>query len=232
MHRTRRTFTRRAGAGAIVLIAAAALVVVPGSVASADTLPTGAQWLDFWIICDTVNCHMYSSDDNGQMYRAQTTVANFPNRFSTPVIAMQESNKFWLFEGANVYRLGAANEYLLLVEAIGEGRRMFSILDRSERLWTLDPAGRHEGKPVRPPQQRHPRRQRLDERLQPRGNDPQRHRPEPGHQPLQSAVPVPGHEPQLDRPIQSSALAAGPAEADQLTLLTPTHRAAGFATTS
>lgn len=46
MHLTRRTSTRRAGAGAIVLMAAAALVVVPGSVASADTLPTGAQSLE------------------------------------------------------------------------------------------------------------------------------------------------------------------------------------------
>ncbi|MGN9913483.1 non-reducing end alpha-L-arabinofuranosidase family hydrolase [Phytohabitans sp. LJ34] len=89
-----------------------------------DNMGSG-QWLDFWIICDTVNCHMYSSDDNGQLYRAQTTVATFPNGFSTPIIAMQDTNKFWLFEGANVYRLGAANEYLLLVEAIGEGRRMF-----------------------------------------------------------------------------------------------------------
>jgi Glycosyl hydrolase family 62 len=97
-----------------------------------DNMGNG-QWLDFWIICDTVNCHMYSSDDNGQLYRAQTTVANFPNGFSTPIIAMQDSNKFWLFEGANVYRLGAANEYLLLVEAIGEGRRMF-------RSWTAPSA--------------------------------------------------------------------------------------------
>jgi endo-1,4-beta-xylanase len=32
-----------------------------------------------------------------------------------------------------VYRLGAANEYLLLVEAIGEGRRMF-------RSWTAQSA--------------------------------------------------------------------------------------------
>ncbi|MEH1127812.1 non-reducing end alpha-L-arabinofuranosidase family hydrolase [Micromonospora sp. CPCC 206061] len=97
-----------------------------------DNMGNG-QWLDFWIICDTVNCHMYSSDDNGQLYRAQTTVANFPNGFSNPVIAMQDSNKFWLFEGVNVYRLGAANEYLLLVEAIGEGRRMF-------RSWTASSA--------------------------------------------------------------------------------------------
>jgi hypothetical protein len=94
-----------------------------------DNMGNG-QWLDFWTICDSANCHMYSSDDNGQLYRAQTSVANFPNGFSDPVIAMQETNKFWLFEGANVYRLAGENEYLLMVEVLGDsGRRMF-------RSWT------------------------------------------------------------------------------------------------
>jgi GH43 family beta-xylosidase len=46
VHPSRRTFTRRAGASAIVLTAVAALVVVPGSAASADTIPTGAQSLE------------------------------------------------------------------------------------------------------------------------------------------------------------------------------------------
>ncbi|WP_205328302.1 non-reducing end alpha-L-arabinofuranosidase family hydrolase [Glycomyces sp. YM15] len=87
------------------------------------------QWLDFWTICDTANCHMYSSDDNGNLYRAQTSLARFPSGFSDPVIAMHDPNHHWLFEGANVYRLAGANEYLLMVEAITAGGRMF-------RSWT------------------------------------------------------------------------------------------------
>lgn len=87
------------------------------------------QWLDFWTICDSANCHMYSSDDNGNLYRAQTTAARFPNGFSDPVIAMHDSNHHWLFEGANVYKLAGANEYLLMVEAITAGGRIF-------RSWT------------------------------------------------------------------------------------------------
>ncbi|MET8053648.1 non-reducing end alpha-L-arabinofuranosidase family hydrolase [Streptosporangium sp. NPDC005286] len=39
-------------------------------------------WVDMWVTCDTVNCHLFSSDDNGHLYRSQTTVANFPNGFS------------------------------------------------------------------------------------------------------------------------------------------------------
>ncbi len=38
-------------------------------------------WIDFWTICDTANCCLFFSDDNGHLYRAQTTLANFPNGF-------------------------------------------------------------------------------------------------------------------------------------------------------
>ncbi|MFC3495741.1 non-reducing end alpha-L-arabinofuranosidase family hydrolase [Glycomyces rhizosphaerae] len=97
-----------------------------------DNMGSG-QWLDFWTICDSANCHMYSSDDNGNLYRAQTSAANFPNGFSQPVIAMHDDNHHWLFEGANVYKLAGTNEYLLMVEAITAGGRMF-------RSWTSSSA--------------------------------------------------------------------------------------------
>jgi endo-1,4-beta-xylanase len=87
-------------------------------------------WLDFWVVCDRVNCYLYSSDDNGQLYRARTTVAEFPNGFDDTEIVMQDPDRFRLFEAANVYRLKGTNNYLLLVEAIGtDGRRYF-------RSWT------------------------------------------------------------------------------------------------
>ena len=87
------------------------------------------QWLDFWTICDSTNCHMYSSDDNGNLYRGQTSVANFPNGFADPVIAMHDSNHHWLFEGSNVYKIAGRNQYLLMVEAITAEGRIF-------RSWT------------------------------------------------------------------------------------------------
>jgi endo-1,4-beta-xylanase len=85
-------------------------------------------WVDMWVICDSSNCHLFSSDDNGHLYRSQTSISNFPNGMNEPVIAMQDSNKNRLFEAANVYKVN--NSYLLLVEAIGsDGRRYF-------RSWT------------------------------------------------------------------------------------------------
>jgi hypothetical protein len=80
-------------------------------------------WVDMWVICDSANCHLFSSDDNGHLYRSQTSVSNFPNGMSQPVIALQDS-KNNLFEASNVYKVG--DSYLLVVECIGsDGRRYF-----------------------------------------------------------------------------------------------------------
>jgi hypothetical protein len=88
-------------------------------------------WLDFWVICDNVHCFLFSSDDNGHLYRTQTTVAAFPGGWGETVIAKQDA-RFSLFEASNVYKIKGTNQYLLLVEAIGaSGRRYF-------RSWTSD----------------------------------------------------------------------------------------------
>lgn len=89
-------------------------------------------WLDYWVICDRVNCYLFSSDDNGHLYRAQTTVAEFPEGFDDTVIVLSDPNRFHLFEGAGVYRIRGTDTYLLMVEAIGsDGRRWY-------RSWTAN----------------------------------------------------------------------------------------------
>ncbi|MBO0875869.1 MAG: glycoside hydrolase, partial [Pseudonocardia sp.] len=67
----------------------------------ADNIGNGF-WVDMWVICDHVNCYLFSSDDNGHLYRSQTTVKDFPNGFGNTVIAMQDPNRFALFEASNV----------------------------------------------------------------------------------------------------------------------------------
>ncbi|MFM9558227.1 MULTISPECIES: non-reducing end alpha-L-arabinofuranosidase family hydrolase [Streptomyces] len=86
-------------------------------------------WVDMWVICDSANCYLFSSDDNGHLYRSRTGVGQFPNGFTDTVIAAQDS-KYALFEASNVYKVQGSDQYLLLVEAIGsDGRRYF-------RSWT------------------------------------------------------------------------------------------------
>ncbi|KAL9090367.1 MAG: hypothetical protein Q9159_001994 [Coniocarpon cinnabarinum] len=86
-------------------------------------------WVDIWNVCDTANCYLFSSDDNGHLYRSQTTLADFPNGMTNTVITLSDLNKNALYEASNVYNVGGG-EYLLIVEAIGsDGRRYF-------RSWT------------------------------------------------------------------------------------------------
>ncbi|WP_408055828.1 non-reducing end alpha-L-arabinofuranosidase family hydrolase [Streptomyces lycii] len=89
-------------------------------------------WVDFWVICDDVKCYLFSSDDNGHLYRSETTVEDFPNGFTNTVIAMEDSDRYRLFEAVNIYRIKGSDSYLMLHEAIGtDGRRYF-------RSWTSD----------------------------------------------------------------------------------------------
>lgn len=91
------------------------------------------HWVDMWVVCDDALCHLFSSDDNGHLYRSQTSLSSFPHGMSEPVIALEDANRYALFEAACIYRIEGGQgdaRYLLLVEAIGsDSHRYF-------RSWT------------------------------------------------------------------------------------------------
>jgi endo-1,4-beta-xylanase len=94
-----------------------------------DNIGNG-YWVDFWTVCDTAKCYLFSSDDNGHLYRSETALSQFPDGFTNTVIAMQDSDRYRLFEAANVYKIAGKDQWLLVHEAIGsDGRRWF-------RSWT------------------------------------------------------------------------------------------------
>jgi len=85
--------------------------------------------LDYWVICDDVNCYLFFNNDKQEFYRAQTTVANFPNGFGNVQMFMKGSSQS-LFEATNVYKVGDSGQYMLIIEGIGtNGVRYF-------RSWT------------------------------------------------------------------------------------------------
>ena len=90
--------------------------------------PSYDTWLDFWNICDDKNCYLFFTGDNGDFYRAETTLAQFPNGFHNTTRVMT-GNKDDIFEASNTYKLEGTNTYLTLVEAIGKKGRYF-------RAWT------------------------------------------------------------------------------------------------
>jgi len=89
-----------------------------------------AGWLDFWNICDDSKCYLFFTNDDGSFFRAETTLARFPEGFSEPVVAMKEKRDD-LFEASNTYKITGTQKYLTLVEAMGPGGRYF-------RAWTAD----------------------------------------------------------------------------------------------
>ncbi|MGX7673941.1 non-reducing end alpha-L-arabinofuranosidase family hydrolase [Plantactinospora sp. DSM 117369] len=93
-----------------------------------DNIGNG-YWVDMWVICDTAKCYLFSDDDNGHLYRSETTVGQFPNGMTNTVIAMQDTRNR-LFEAPNIYKIVGSDTYLMIHEAIGsDGKRWF-------RSWT------------------------------------------------------------------------------------------------
>ena len=92
-------------------------------------------WLDFWVICDDSNCYLFFSDDNGHWYRAQTTVAAFPQGFGEPVVVLRDdATPTALYEASNVYKMKDTGKYLALIEGFDAG----SNNKRYFRSWTAD----------------------------------------------------------------------------------------------
>ena len=91
-------------------------------------------WLDFWVTCDTANCHMFFSNDKGRWYHSKTSIGKFPYGFSEPEVAMEDAEAGRLFEACNVYKIAGTNKYLALIEAFdgsSNQRRYF-------RSWTSE----------------------------------------------------------------------------------------------
>ncbi|MEU1514985.1 non-reducing end alpha-L-arabinofuranosidase family hydrolase [Streptomyces sp. NPDC005811] len=106
------------------------------------------NWVDMWVICDSADCYLFSSDDNGHLYRSRTGVNQFPNGFTNTVIAAQDANRNALFEASNVYKVQGGNQYLLLVEAIGtDGRRYFRSWTSGSIAGSWTPLAASEGNP-------------------------------------------------------------------------------------
>jgi endo-1,4-beta-xylanase len=92
---------------------------------------SGPGWTDFWVICDSANCHMFFGNNNGYLFRSQTTLSSFPNGFGTPVQVMKGASANDIYGGVSVYKVKGSSKYLLLVEAAGSNGHYI-------RSWTAD----------------------------------------------------------------------------------------------
>jgi hypothetical protein len=97
--------------------------------------------LDYWVICDDVKAHLFYTTLNGQMWRAETSLGDFPDRgWSRPEVALEAD----IFEASHTYKLKGRDQYFTIVEAQGDQRRYFKgfVADRLEGPWIELAAGR------------------------------------------------------------------------------------------
>src|SRR5690606_22485920 len=66
-------------------------------------------WIDYWVICDEEQCYLFFTADNGELYRSQTRIEDFPQGMSDPVVILREP-RLDLFEGSATYKLEGADQ--------------------------------------------------------------------------------------------------------------------------
>eukprot|EP00727_Mastigamoeba_balamuthi_P007887 m51a1_g3719 putative beta- -xylanase (456) ;mRNA; f:462687-464118 len=82
--------------------------------------------IDFWVICDDVNCYLFFSNDMGDWFRTQTKKSAFPGGWSTSFTTVLHSqNQLEYFEASWVYRLSTQKLYIAGIEGIGAGGRYY-----------------------------------------------------------------------------------------------------------
>ncbi|GIX02220.1 MAG: hypothetical protein KatS3mg112_1157 [Thermogutta sp.] len=113
------------------------------------TGPEGVQrWIDFWIICDDEKAHLFFTSLDGQFWRSETSLKDFPHGWSRPKVVLRAD----IFEAAHVYRLKGLPLYLAIIEAQNGSRRYYKayLADRLEGEWR--PLAAERDKPFLGPQ--------------------------------------------------------------------------------
>ena len=107
--------------------------------------PAGvSKWIDFWVICDAKRAYLFFTSMDGKMWRMSTAIEQFPKGFDHCELALRAD----IFEAAHVYRVGAADGFLAVIEAQGgTGRRYYQafLADTLDGKWR--PLADSEGEP-------------------------------------------------------------------------------------
>jgi len=99
-----------------------------------EQAPTIRSWIDFWMICDAENAHLFFTSLDGQMWRSSTKLADFPRGWSQPVVCLRGD----IFEASHTYYLKGLRRYLTVVEAQDGGRRYYKayLASKLDGAWT------------------------------------------------------------------------------------------------
>lgn len=94
------------------------------------------KWIDFWVICDDESAHLFFTSDDGHFWRSATPRDAFPQGWSKPELVLHDTREE-LFEASHTYKLRGCEQYLTIIEAIGDRRRYYKawLADRLAGPW-------------------------------------------------------------------------------------------------
>ena len=75
------------------------------------------MWIDFWVICDATRAHLFFTSLDGQMWRAETKLSDFPAGWNRPRVVLRGN----FFEASHTYHLRGWNKCLTVIEAKAGG---------------------------------------------------------------------------------------------------------------
>jgi hypothetical protein len=88
------------------------------------------QWIDFWVICDDTHARLFFTSLDGQMWRADARLADFPHGWDRPRVVLRGD----IFEASHTYRVRGGDRFFTVVEAQGPGGRRYYKAYRADRL--------------------------------------------------------------------------------------------------